>query len=264
MKVALRAHWCWKTTSVAHRRATDGMLPRAARMGRLVRVVGGRVAWPVAVEVGAALDGAAVCRRSARRGVLDSHGRAVRRRSALLLLSAARRGARAGMCDDYQAFYFFLRSVGQRWQELGRRVLVLVLRRAFKDQQRVLVAIDDSPTKRYGPKVQGAGIHHDPPPGPTGRPFCYGHVWVTLAVIVRHPLWGTIGLPIWSWLYVRRQDVAKLPKRYHWTFQTKLEQAADLVLMAAETLQYAGKQMWVVVDGWYAKRPFVRAVIALG
>jgi len=170
----------------------------------------------------------------------------------------------AGLSDDYQDYYFFLQSVGQRWPELGRRVLMLVLRRALKDQQRVLVAIDDSPTKRYGPKVQGAGIHHDPTPGPTGRPFCYGHVWTTLAVIVRHPLWGTIGLPIWSWLYVRAQDVAKLPKRYHWTFQTKLEQAADLVLMAAETLQYAGKQMWVVVDGWYAKRPFVRAVIALG
>ncbi|MEZ6064590.1 MAG: hypothetical protein R3B90_02530 [Planctomycetaceae bacterium] len=25
------------------------------------------------------------------------------------------------------------------------------------------------PTKRYGPKVQGAGIHHDPTPGPTGK-----------------------------------------------------------------------------------------------
>src|SRR3990170_901812 len=165
----------------------------------------------------------------------------------------------AGLSDDYRDFYFFLQSVGQRWPELGRRVLMLVLRRALKDQQRVLVAIDDSPTKRYGPKVQGAGIHHDPTPGPTGRPFCYGHVWVTLAVIVRHPLWGTIGLPIWSWLYVRRQDVPKIPKRHHWVFQTKLQQAADLVLMAAETLQYAGKQVWAVVDGAYAKRPFVRA-----
>src|SRR3972149_12291746 len=96
MKVALRAHWCWKTTSVAHRRATDGMLPRAARMGRLVRVVGGRVAWPVAVEVGAALDGAAVCRRSARGGVVDSDGRAQRRLSGLLFLLAERRGALAG------------------------------------------------------------------------------------------------------------------------------------------------------------------------
>lgn len=170
----------------------------------------------------------------------------------------------AGVSDDYQDYYYFLQSVGQRWQELGRRVLVLVLHQVLKDQQRVLVAIDDSPTKRYGPKVEGAGIHHDPTPGPTGHPFCYGHIWVTLAVIVRHPLWGTIGLPIWSWLYVRRQDVPKIAKRHGWVFQTKLKQAADLVLMAAETLQSAGKQVWVVVDGAYAKRPFVQPVLALG
>lgn len=170
----------------------------------------------------------------------------------------------AGLSDDYQDFYYFLQSVGQRWQELGRRVLTLVLRQVLRDQQRVLVAIDDSPTKRSGPKVEGAGTHHDPTPGPAGHPFCYGHIWTTLAVIVRHPLWGTIGLPIWSWLYVRQQDVPQIAKRHGWVFQTKLQQAADLVLMAVETLQSAGKQVWVVVDGAYAKRPFVQPVLALG
>lgn len=170
----------------------------------------------------------------------------------------------AGVSDDYQDYYFFLQSVGRRWTELGRRVLVLVLRVALKDQQRVLVAIDDSPTKRYGPQVQGAGIHHDPTPGPTGHAFCYGHVWVTLAVIVRHSTWGTIGLPIWSWLYVRQQDVPKLPAKHGWTFQTKLQQAADLVLRAVETLQNAGKDVWVVTDGAYTKRPFVRPAMELG
>jgi hypothetical protein len=126
------------------------------------------------------------------------------------------------------------------------------------------VAIDDSPTKRYGPKVQGAGIHHDPTPGPAGHPFCYGHIWVTLAVIVRHPLWGTIGLPIWSWLYVREKDIGKIPTKHGWTFQTKLEQAFDLVLMAADVLLSTGKSLWVVTDGAYAKRPFVRPALDVG
>jgi len=170
----------------------------------------------------------------------------------------------AGLSDDFQDYYFFLQSVGRRWPELGRRILVLVLRLAIGKQRRVLVAIDDSPTKRYGPKVQGAGTHHDPTPGPTAHPFCYGHIWVTLAVVLRHHRWGTIGLPIWSWLYVRALDVPKLPQRHRWVFQTKLEQAADLVLLAVETLQSAGKQVWAVVDGAYAKRPFVRPVLALG
>jgi len=200
------------------------------------------------------------------------HGRS-RWRLAPLLMGVLFAGGRrvvsawirtAGLSNDFQDYYFFLQSVGRRWRELGRRVLVLVLRRALADQRRVLVAIDDSPTKRYGPKVQGAGVHHDPTPGPTEHPFCYGHVWVTLAVIVRHPLWGTIGLPIWSWLYVRKRDVPKIPKRHRWTFQTKLQQAADLLLSAVETLQNAGKEVWAVTDGAYAKRPFVQPAMQLG
>lgn len=170
----------------------------------------------------------------------------------------------AGLSPDFQNCYFFLQSLGRRWRDVGSRLLVLVLLKVLKDQPRVLLAVDDSPTKRYGPKVQGAGIHHDPTPGPIGRAFCYGHVWVTLAVVVRHRLWGAIGLPIYSWLYVRAQDVPKLPKSYRWAFQTKLEQAADLVLRAAKTLQVHGKVVWCVADGAYAKRPFVKPLWKAG
>jgi hypothetical protein len=166
----------------------------------------------------------------------------------------------AGVSDDYRAFYACLPSVGRRWRELGGRVLGLVFARALRDESRVFLAIDDSPTKRYGPHVQGAGIHHDPTPGPAGAAFCYGHVWVTLAVIVRHRWWGTLGLPIWSWLYVRRCDVARIPRRHGWVFQTKLQQGADLVAQAVNRLSWSGKPVWVVADGAYAKRPFVGAV----
>ena len=62
--------------------------------------------------------------------------------------------------------------------------------------QRLLFGLDDTPTKRYGPHVEGAGVHHNPTPGPAGQKFLYGHVWVTLALLVRHPLWGAIGLPL--------------------------------------------------------------------
>lgn len=170
----------------------------------------------------------------------------------------------AGLSHDFQNCYFLLQSVGRRWREVGMRLLVLVLVKVLKDHERVLLAIDDSPTKRSGPRVQGAGIHHDPTPGPTGNAFCYGHVWVTLAVVVRHRLWGAIGLPIYSWLYVRAQDVPKLPKCCRWVFQTKLEQAADLVLRAAKTLQVHGKAVWCVADGASARRPFVKPLLTAG
>lgn len=83
-------------------------------------------------------------------------------------------------------------------------------------------------------------------------------------MVVRHRLWGTIGLPICSWLSVRAQDVPKLPRRCRWVFQTKLEQGADLVLQAAKTLQAHGKAVWCAADGAYAKRPFVRPLLAAG
>jgi len=38
------------------------------------------------------------------------------------------------------------------------------------------MAIDDSPTKRYGPEVAGAGIHRNPTVGPDGAKFVYGHI----------------------------------------------------------------------------------------
>jgi hypothetical protein len=170
----------------------------------------------------------------------------------------------AGLQSDYRGYYYFLQSVGHGWEKLGRRLFLLVLEQVLQDQPRVLVAIDDSPTKRYGPRVQGAGIHHDPTRGPAGHPFCYGHIWVTLAVIVRHPVWGTIGLPIWSWLYVRQQDVSQIPAKHRWTFQTKLDQAFDLVLMTADVLLSLGKTLWVVTDGAYAKRPFVQPALDVG
>jgi hypothetical protein len=41
---------------------------------------------------------------------------------------------------------------------------------------RLRLAIDDTPTPRYGPEVEGGGIHHNPSPGPAGEKHVYGHV----------------------------------------------------------------------------------------
>src|SRR5213079_1126973 len=76
---------------------------------------------------------------------------------------------------------------------------------------RLTVAIDDSPTQRYGPEVEGCGIHHNPSPGPAGEKFVYGHVWVTLAALAKHQHWGTRALPLQAQLYIRARDLEKLP-----------------------------------------------------
>lgn len=168
-----------------------------------------------------------------------------------------------GLGDDYKAYYYFLGSLGRKVKWVAARLLWVVIDRSIKGDS-ILLAIDDSPTKRYGPCVEGAGIHHNPTPGPADAKFLYGHVWVTLAAVARHPLWGTIALPLLAKLYVRAKDVPKLMPWYRWTFQTKLEQAAELIEWASGWLGWTEKTIRVVADGFYAKRPFLKRAAAAG
>lgn len=171
---------------------------------------------------------------------------------------------RAGeLSKDYQDYYYFVWSLGHKVKWLAAVVLEIAVG-VIVPQGRILLAIDDTPSKRYGPKVEGAGIHHNPTPGPAGAKFVYGHVWVTLAWIVRHPLWGAIGLPLLARLYVRRKDIdgQRLPFLRQVTFQTKLVMAGELVAWAAGWLKSLGRTLWVVADGAYAKRAFLRAAAA--
>jgi hypothetical protein len=171
---------------------------------------------------------------------------------------------RAGeLSRDYQDYYYFLAALGRNVKSLAAALLRLALP-VVGTPGRVLLAIDDTPSQRYGPKVEGAGIHHNPTPGPAGSPFVYGHVWVTLAWVVRHPLWHTIGLPLLARMYVRQKDIAAqfLPARRQVVFQTKLQQAAELLTWAAQWLKILGRAVWVVVDGAYAKRVFLQAAAA--
>jgi hypothetical protein len=170
----------------------------------------------------------------------------------------------AGIAEPYKAFYYFIGSLGRRTEIIATVLFELMIQMACRDGDRVLVAIDDTPTKRYGPKVEGAGIHHNPTPGPEKAKFVYGHLWVTLSVVVRHGVWGTIGLPLLAKMYIRVKDLAKVPKEYRVGFQTKLQQGAKMVEWAAARCQQAGKILWVVVDGGYTKAPFLKPATAAG
>src|SRR5262249_21016563 len=169
----------------------------------------------------------------------------------------------AGIGKGFKNYYYFLGSLGRNIKFVVG-ILLGKLRRAPILGGRVLLALDDSPTKRFGKWVEGAGLHHNPTPGPAHQKFVYGHVWVTVALVVRHALWGTIGLPLWALLYVRRKDVKPLTTLYRVEFRTKLELGVELVTWAVAWLKNLGKALWVVADGAYAKRPFLRPVLALG
>lgn len=169
----------------------------------------------------------------------------------------------AGVATGFGDYYYFLTSIGRKSEQVAWRLLALVLR-ILPLPDRLLVVIDDSPTKRYGPKVEGAGIHHNPTPGPADQAYLYGHIWVTLSLAVRHPRWGALALPLRALLYVRQTTIAKIPRHRGWEFATKLTLAARLVEWIAPFVKRAGKTLWVVVDGGYTKAPFLKRVAATG
>ena len=171
------------------------------------------------------------------------------------------RGGELG--DDFRLYYYFLGSLGRNVKSVAG-VLFRIAVRVIAPGDRLLLALDDTATKRQGPLVEGAGIHHNPTPGAADNKFLYGHVWVTLSWVVRHRWWGTIGLPLLAMLYVRQKSMSSLAPWYHVKFQTKLEQAVALVEWATRALAGLGKTLWIVADGAYAKRPFLQGAMALG
>lgn len=172
----------------------------------------------------------------------------------------------AGITTDFRPAYHALGAAGRQAQALAYRLLGVallpLLRQASGDH--LLFALDDTPTPRYGPCVQGAGVHHNPTPGPAGERFLYGHVWVTLAWLAKHTTGYTLSLPLYALLYVRAHDVPALAKETPWDFHTKLERAVALVRWLKLWLGRTGKTLWLVADGAYAKKPFLQPVVALG
>jgi hypothetical protein len=168
----------------------------------------------------------------------------------------------AGIAHDFRCAYNTVCSTGRHTD--GMAVPVLCAVRPLLDPRRLRLAIDDTPTPRYGPQVEGAAIHHNPTPGPAGEKYVYGHVWVTLSALADHDDRGTVALPLQAQLYVREADVPKLPPERPRPFRTKLQMAVDQLDWAGKWLGDRFEQLWVVADGGYAKRVFLKGARARG
>ena len=174
-------------------------------------------------------------------------------------VGSARRGS-----AQFQLCYTTVAAAGKKAEAIAAQLLAAAIRPLLGDLSRIMFAIDDTPTQRYGPFVQGAGVHHNPTPGPANAPHVYGHIWVVMALLLTHPLWGVIALPLLARLYVRKKDLPKIDPKHRPTFATKLEMAVELLQWASKWLGSLGKPLWVVVDGAYAKAPFLKPVMKMG
>jgi SRSO17 transposase len=168
----------------------------------------------------------------------------------------------AFITDDFRRAYNVVGACGRRSEPLAVRLLPTL--DPLLSGDRLVVVIDDTPTQRYGPEVEGAGIHHNPTPGPAAQKFVYGHVWVTLAALARHEERGTVALPLRSEMYVRAKDIPKLDPDRRVPFRTKLEMAAEQLRWLVGERGSRYEEVWVVVDGGYSKKPFLRPAAFLG
>jgi DDE superfamily endonuclease len=206
-------------------------------------------------QLASALD-----RRSAPRLALLFLGAVLARgrRTVTTWIRAARLGAQFPRC------YTTVAAAGKKAEAIAAYLVLRAVRPLVGGAERLTLAVDDTPTKRYGPHVEGAGVHHNPAPGPAGAPYVYGHVFVVLALLVVHPAWGVIALPLLSRLYVREKDLPGIGPKHRPEFRTKLELAVELLRWAKLWLGLLGKPLWVVADGAYAKKEFLKPAIALG
>jgi hypothetical protein len=168
---------------------------------------------------------------------------------------------------EYQRYYYAVSTFGRQAQKISEVTLdeiCRVLGPIAKEQGFIEIVLDDSPTKRYGPKIEGAGWHHNPTPGKTDAKLCYGHSWVSISWTARHPEHGTIAFPLRGLLYVRKKEIPEVQTRYpndNWEFKTKLELGKSLVLWVKEQLSHLDLPIRVVADGGYAKAPFVKVLL---
>lgn len=166
----------------------------------------------------------------------------------------------AGITRDFRRGYRAICLTGRQARPMAMSVLFDIAKSpAAKEQPRIKLALDDTPSKRYGPHVEGAGVHHNPTPGPANQAFVYGHNFVTLALLLEHAEWGMRALPVRAELYVRKKDVSKVPPERRPKFRTKLAQAVEMIEWAANCLKFKGKPIWLAVDGGYAKREVIAA-----
>jgi hypothetical protein len=170
----------------------------------------------------------------------------------------------AGLSGEYRTCYTTAAAAGRRADSVAARRVHRVVKPLVASAGRLTLALDDTPTERSGPRVRGAGVHHNPTPGPAGSPFVYGHVWVVLGLLAAHPAWGVVALPLLARLYVREKNLTGIAPKHRPPFRAKLELAVDLMRWAVRWLGLLGKPLWVAAGGAYARAPFLKPMRAPG
>ena len=173
-----------------------------------------------------------------------------RRRTVTTWLQAAQ------ISDNFRQVFYHMPNIGRKSNVLFDMMLDEILKKlgpVIATSEFIRIVLDDSPTKRYGRKIEGAGYHHNPTPGRTNARTCFGHSWVVAVLVVTHPAFGEISFPIAAELYLRQKEIDKLQDKYARKFKTKTTMAVEIVKHLVPKFKGFDKKIEVIVDGGYAK-----------
>lgn len=169
---------------------------------------------------------------------------------------------RAGDGLEVKSFSCFHRFFSQaRWSPdlLGHVILQLALK--FVDLNApIIVAVDDTLTRKTGKNIWGAAMHHDPLLSTGNRPFfSFGHNFVVLSVQIRfsfapNKIWS---LTILTRLYRRKQKKGKVRGERKATgqataqeYRTRPQLTVEMITLLASWLP--ARTIYVVGDSAYA------------
>lgn len=139
-------------------------------------------------------------------------------------------GAGAASRRHHAAYHrFFARGT---WvpDQIGTLLLRWLARRCAPGGE-LQLAVDDTVTRKKGPKLFGLGVHLDPVRSTRGyRTFVFGHLWVVLVAIVRVPFskrsWA---VPLFFRLYRQERDCIRTGE----THRKRTQLARELIDLAA-------------------------------
>jgi hypothetical protein len=95
----------------------------------------------------------------------------------------------AGLSEQFQRVFYHLLKIGRQPLQLFKNMLEQMIddhRTLLHKSACLRIVLDNSPTKRYGSKVEGAKSHHHLTPGRTDSKICYGYSWVVAVLVITY------------------------------------------------------------------------------
>ena len=170
-----------------------------------------------------------------------------------------------GLSRDYQRCYTTVAAAGKKAKDIATRLLCAVVKPLVAGQARLTLAIDDTPTQALRAVRPGSRHPSQSNSWPRGFTAClWPHLGGARALGGPSRLGSHCNIRFWPDCMCEPRIYRRSIPSIRPEFQTKLEMGVELLRWAHCWLKYLGKPLWVVVDGAYAKAPFLKPAMALG